>query len=348
MMRLLLCLCFAFASCASTYTGHKFDQPFDRTTAEYHIQEARAEYDAGELDIALDRLARLHQTSSIDPALRKQAGGLLNDTCVAVIAQLLEEGDPDSLDRIYALELPPRLRVEAGIAAARAYLDEGERVQCFKIVRKVERKFPLHHMGLPAGDLLLEAGLSLAADDSTWFLFFSPAKDRALETLDFMVLNYPFHPGCDQALNALAKLYEDANWHERAITNYEDLVAFYPESALAPEAQARIPLLRLYQMDRADNDRAEILRSRDEARTWLERYPNNELSEPMRALFDEAETRLVKNDLVVARFYLRVNEAFGAELHAKRALEEAQYAANEALVKEATLVLEQANALATP
>lgn len=346
MIRLLLCLCLAFTSCAAvTYTGHSFDTPFDRSTAGYHVDQAKAEVAAGELDIALDRLAKLHATPSLDPALRKEAGQLLNDTCVVLIEDLVERGEPNRLDRIFGLELPPRLRVEAGIAAARAYLDDSERVKCFKQVRKVERRFPMHHLRLPAGDLLLEAGLSLAADDSKWFLIFSPAKDRALETLDFMVLNYPFHPGCDQALHALGRLYEDASWAERAITNYEDLIAFHPQSPLAADAEARIPILRLSQMDRADNDRTEILRARDEARDWLARYPQHELSTTMQAVFDEAERRLVENDLVVARFYLRIDEPFGAELHAKRALEEARYAGDAALVETAQGVLDQATSL---
>lgn len=343
MTRLLLPLLLLLVTgCATTYTRHSFDQPFDRSTAEHHIDAAAAEYEAGELDVAIDRLVKLQNTPSIEPSLRKRAGQLLNDTCVRLIDELLAAGEPELLERVYALEMPPRLRVEAGIAAARAFLDEGERVQCFKTVRKVEREFPLHHLRLPAGDLLLEAGLSLAADDTTWFLFFSPARDRALESLEFMVLNYPGHPGCDQALFALAQLYVDASWSQRAITNYSDLVAFYPNSPLAPEAQARIPLLRLEQMELPENDRTEVVRSRDEAQAWLERYPDHALAPAVRSVFDEAERRLVLNDLVVARFYLRIDEPFGAELHARRALEEAEYAGQPELIAEAQSVFEEA------
>jgi len=334
------------ASCISTtYTGHDFDEPFSLETAPEHIQKAEAEIAAGDTEIALDRLIELHQTPSIDPADRKVAGQLLNDTCVLLIDQLVEEEHPSRLKRLFNLDLPPRLRVEAGIAAARAYLNDSERVKCFKMVRKVEDKFPMHHLRMQAGDLLLEAGLSLAADDSTWFLFFSPAKDRALETLDFLVLNYPFHPGCDQAYQALAKLYEDADWQERAIRNYEDLVAFQPDSPLAPEAEARIPLLRLSQMTRADNDRSEMVRARDEASAWLERHAGHPLEEPVRGVLSDAEQMLVKNDLVNARFYLRVHEPFGASLHAKRALEEAKIAKDQDLIDEATALVNEADAM---
>lgn len=343
---LLALFSLAFASCISTtYTGHKFDEPFTLETAPEHIQEAEAEIAAGETEVALDRLIELHQTSSIDPADRKVAGQLLNDTCMQLIGQLVEEEHPSRLKRIFNLDLPPRLRVEAGIAAARAYLNDGERVKCFKMVRKVEDKFPMHHLRMQAGDLLLEAGLSLAHDDSKWFLFFSPAKDRALETLDFMVLNYPFHPGCDQAYQALAQLYEDAAWQERAIRNYEDLVAFQPDSPLAPEAEARIPLLRLEQMERADNDRSEMVRARDEAAAWLERYPGHPLEEPVRGVLADAERMLIENDLINARFYLRVHEPFGASLHAKRALEEAQIADDADLITEASGVVAEAEAM---
>ena len=336
-----------FASCISTtYTGHSFDEPFTKETAPEHIAKAQVEIAAGKTEVALDRLIELHQTPSIDPADRKVAGQLLNDTGVELIEQLVAEEHPSRLKRIFSLDLPPRLRVEAGIASARAYLNDGERVKSFKMVRKVEDKFPMHHLRMQAGDILLEAGLSLAADDSTWFLFFSPAKDRALEVLDFLVLNYPFHPGCDQAYRALAVLYEDADWQERAIRNYEDLVAFQPDSPLAPEAEARIPLLRLSQMERADNDRAEMLRARDEAAAWLERHPGHPLEEPVRGVLTDAERMLIQNDLIVARFYLRVDEPFGARLHAERALEKAQLASIDDLITEATSVVAEADALA--
>lgn len=334
------------ASCVTTtYTGHKFDEPFTRENAPEHITKAQAEIAAGEDEIALDRLIELHQTKSLDPASRKVAGQLLNTTCVKLIAKLVDEERPSRLKRLFNLDLPPRLRVEAGVAGARAYLNDSERVKCFKMLRSVEEKFPLHHLRMPAGDLLLECGLSLANDDSRWFLFFSPAKDRALETLDFLVLNYPFHPGCDQAYQALAVLYEDAGWQERAIRNYEDLVAFHPRSPLTPLAEARIPLLRLAQMDRPDNDRSQILRARDESAAWLARYPEHPHADAVRGVLDDAERRLVENDLISARFYLRVKAPFGAALHARRAQEEAQLAKAEDLMGEAANLLAQAEAL---
>jgi len=347
-LRLALALCLlSAASCVTTtYTGHKFDEPFNRDTAPEHIEKAQAEIASGDGEVALDRLIELHQTPSLDPASRKVAGQLLNDTCITLIAQLVDEEHPSRLKRLFSLDLPPRLRVEAGVAAARAYLNDGERVKCFKMLRSIEEKFPMHHLRMLAGDLLLECGLSLAGDDTRWFLFFSPAKDRALETLDFLVLNYPFHSGCDQAYWALAQLYEDSGWQERAIRNYEDLVAFHPTSPMAPEAEARIPLLRLSQMERADNDRAEMLRARDEGAAWLARYPDHPRGEDVRAVLLDAERRLVLNDLITARFYLRVKESFGATLHARRAKEEAQLASASDLFDEADEVLAKAEALA--
>ena len=313
------------ASCISTtYTGHDFDEDFTPVNAPEHVLKAKAEIADGEMEIALDRLIELHQTPSLDPATRKEAGELLEITFLTLVDHLLEVNSPARLKRLFNLELPPRLRVTAGVAAGRAYLDDDERVKSFKMLRKVEQTFPMHHLRVPAGDLLLEAGISLATDTSTWFLIFSPAQDRGMEVLDFLVLNYPSHPGCDRAYAALADLYENARWHERAIQNLEDLVAFHPNSPLASRAEARIPLLRLERLLRNDNDRNEVLRAREEAAAWLTRHPGDELETDVRALLLKCSERLVENDLVTARYYLRIDESYGATLHAERAWKEAQ------------------------
>jgi len=344
--RALLAVALLATSCVTTtYTGHSFDEAFDRGTAPAHIQSALAEIEAGETEVALDRLIRLHQTPSIAPVDRKVAGDLLNSTCVTLIGELEEAGKAGRLKRIFKLEVPPRLRIEAGIAAAQAYLDDEERVKCFRQVRSVEDAFPMHHLRMQAGDLLLQTGLSLATDNSRWFLFFSPARDRALEVLDYMVLHYPFHPGCDLAYQALGELYEAADWDYRAIARYEDLVAYHPDSNLAPVAEARVPLLRLAQMDRSDYDRHEVLRAREEAASWLGRYPDHELAGEVGALVIDASRRLVENDLNVARFYLRVDEAYGARLHAERAREEAEIQGLDELGLDAIGLLERAATL---
>ena len=347
--RLVAALAPLLVACtATTYSGHGFDEEFDRTTAPGHIADARTEIAAGDLEKALDRLIELHQTPSIDPEDRAVAGDLLNSTCVTLIERLLEETRPSRLKRIFKLEVPPRLRVEAGIAAAEAYLDDDERVKSFRTVREVEDAFPMHHLRMQAGDLLLRGGLSLATDDSVWFLFFSPAKDRAMEVLDYLVLTYPFHPGCDLAYQTLGQLYEDTGWDYRAIARYEDLVAYHPDSPLAVEVEARIPLLRLAQMDRDDYDRNEVLRARDEAAAWLGRYPEHPLRAEVEAVLGDAARRLVRGDLAVARFYLRVDEGFGARLHAERARREAELLGDADLVAEADGLVADADALEGP
>jgi outer membrane protein assembly factor BamD (BamD/ComL family) len=326
MKRVLLSIALVLcsASCTTTtYTGHDFDEDFTPSNAAQHVDKAKAEIENGELEIGLDRLIELHQTPSLDPTTRKEAGELLEVTLLQLIDLLIESESPNRLKRLFNLELPPRLRVTSGIAAGRAYLADEERVKCFKMLRKVEETFPMHHLRMPAGDLLLEAGLSLANDETTWLYLFSPAQDRALEVLDFMVLNYPSHPGCDSAYAALADLYESSSWNERAIQNLEDLVAFHPNSALAVRAEARIPLLRMERLRRSDHDRSEILRAREEAASWLSRFPDHELEPDVRALLYKCSSRLVENDLITARYYLKIEENYGATLHAERAWKEA-------------------------
>ena len=88
-----------------------------------------------------------------------------------------------------------------------------------------------------------------------------------------------------------------------------------------------------------------MIRARDELEAWLGRHPGHELEGSVRELLAEARRRVVENDLHVARFYERIENAFGTQYHASRALDAARVAEDPELIARCEALLQAATEL---
>jgi outer membrane protein assembly factor BamD (BamD/ComL family) len=334
-----LLLALAGLSCASI--GGKNDPVgvLDRESAVRHLDQARADVERGELELALERLLAVRRTASLVPEDRAVAEELLDRTVERLIERDRSADDAaDRLEWLFEQELPTRLRARAGVLAAEEKLEKGERVGAFKMIKRVERALPAHPERALAGDLLARTGFSLAADPGRYLLFLS-YRSRGIEALEYLVVNYPFDPRCDQAYATLAELYRERDDLDAAIARAEDLLVFHPESPYAASAEAHLPYLRLLRLQRDDYDRGELVLAREELDRWLERHPGHELEAWVREVRAECLQRLARSDLVVARFYERIESPWGARLHAERALEEARTGGADQELREAEELL---------
>jgi tetratricopeptide (TPR) repeat protein len=254
---------------------------------------------------------------------------LLERAAEARIEQLsLPGSDPDELADMLELELPRQIAVTAAIRAARMMFEQGDRMDAYRLIKKTDTKFPLHHERIAAGDLLYEVGASLAADKSS-FLGMFKMTDDAQEVLEYLILYYPWAAECDRAYATLAAIYEDEEEWELAIERHEKLVLNHPGSDLRVTSQAAVPRLRLASLRSPEYDRGEMLHAKSELEEWLRSYPGHEFENHVRLLLSDCMRRLSDNDLIVARFYRTVDNEYGARRHAERALEEARAAQDE-------------------
>jgi hypothetical protein len=218
--------------------------------------------------------------------------------------------------------------VTAAVRAAVLLRDRGEPMEAFELIKRVDAKFPLHHERVAAGDLLAGIGLSLAKDEPT-FLGLFDTRDEAQEVLEYLILNAPWCPRCDEAYATLAELYaQDEEWR-LAIERLEQLVLHHPASPLVPSARLRIPSIRLEAHKSPEYDRSELLRARRELEAWLRDHPGDERQREARVQLADCLLRLADSDLAIAEFYRRVDDPYGARLHAERAVEEALAAGDE-------------------
>jgi outer membrane protein assembly factor BamD (BamD/ComL family) len=290
------------------------------------IESARKELAAGRTDRALSWMRAAVLAENLPTAEREEVQSLLEECAAKRIEELSKPGaDPSDLAELVDLDLPRQLAVTAGIEAARRMIEKNELVDAFEIIQKVDTKYPLHHERQQAGEVLGEIGLRLSKDYSH-FLIFYDRQDDAQKVLEYLILNYPRAPRCDEAYATLARIYTDERNWSLAIDRLQKLLLNHPTSPLCISAQAEIPSLRLRSIASPEYDRSAVLKAREELEAWLRSHSGEAIETKVRLDLADCLRRLSDSDLGIAKFYGRVHNPTGAHFHAERAAKEAREA----------------------
>lgn len=294
----------------------------------------------GRPELAFDRLRVARETRGLDPGLRGHLSALLERASAELIEELSSgDADADRLASFLDMELPRQIAVTAAVRAAALRVAEGEQRLAFRLIQRLDEKYPTHHERAAAGAVLADAGLSLAADDGHFLGLFAK-RDNAKPILSYLTINYPSEPRCDEAYATLAAIDEENGmWHD-AILAHEDLLMWHSDSPLAPASQARIPHLRLVALSSPEYDQRELIWARNDLEIWLADF-GTESAEAAQVQGDLEDTlrRLVESDLSIASFYRRVDNDYGRQLHAHRALGNARELSDGRLISRATEML---------
>lgn len=289
------------------------------------IERSEAALARGDSALAIDWMRSAVRASGLEPEQRDRAQILLERACAQRIAELAADPEgADELSELVDIDLPRQLAVEAGLRAAERMVAEDRGLDAFEVLKKLDTKFPLHHERQRAGDLMCAIGLE-AIQDGPGFLGFWSTRDEGQAVLEYVILKAPQARRCDEAYRALYTLYADDHEWELAVDRAEKLVLYHPGSPLRAEAQASVPRLRLASIKSPEYDRGQITKARFELEQWLSTYAGkSDLEEGVRVDLGDALRRLSDNDLIVSRYYHRIDSAQGARFHATRAIEEAR------------------------
>jgi hypothetical protein len=299
------------------------------------LTEAQAALARDDAQRAVELLGPASRSVGLTPEMRDQVQLELEKSAERRIQQLsTPESDPDELADMVELELPRQISVEAGLAAARRYVELGEPMDAYDLLKKLDDKFPLHHERVASGNLMADIGLALTNDTPTLFGWFDTLGESQ-EVLEYVILKTPWAKRCDEAYMALSVSYEKDQNYRLAIERAEGLVLNHPGSPLAVPAQARVPQLRLRMLASTEYDREELNVARQELQEWLVRHGGNELEMTVRIELGDCLRRLCESDLLISKFYDTVDNPFGARRHAQRAIEEARDAGDEERLKKA-------------
>lgn len=260
-----------------------------------------------------------------------------------LLQELIDQDAPPAYYlRLIEAGLQRNLAVRSRIAQARSYLNRGERLKSYRLIKALDREFPFHAERASSGDVLADAGLDLAGDRDRYALLFRYRR-LAPEVLEYLTTQYPTHEAGPLAYTELAQLYVEVGELELAIQRHEDLVVYFGDSPKVPTSRARIPALRLDLIGRSDFDRRPIELARQELESWLDTYAGEarEEEDGVRQNLLLSIRQLSEHDSIVAGFYRTVDNASGAELHARRALELAREGGSEKQIEAAQETLDQ-------
>lgn len=313
-----------FSACSATGGLFSGEDALDPDEVPAALAEAEAALARDDAQASVELLVPASRAVGLAPELRDRVQVDLEKSAQRRIAQLSgPDSDPDDLAALVDLELPRQIAVQAGLAAARRYVDTGVPVEAYDLLKRLDDRFPLHHERVASGNLMADIGLSLTDDTPTLFGWFDTLGE-AQEILEYVILKTPWARRCDEAYMALSVLYENDEEWRLAIERAEGLVLNHPASPLAIPAQARVPALRLAMIASPEYDRQELDRARQELQEWLVTHGANELEPKVRLDLADCLARLCESDLEISRFYDTVGNAFGAQRHARRAIEEAR------------------------
>jgi outer membrane protein assembly factor BamD (BamD/ComL family) len=325
-------------SCGATRLAQQAEARYTPEQVPAVLELARAAVETQtDLERTLTNVRSARSTGGLTPELRLEVQNVLEATTRAVIAH---SQDADLLEAIMGVDVPRQLAVEAGLRSAELLFHEGERMGAFRLIKRMDSKFPQHHERSAAGGLLGEIGFNLAEDDGSYGLIFK-YRSLAGEVLEYLVMNYPSHPGGDQTLWTLGSLYQEQRELDLAIEKNQDLLLWFPTSSLAPLAQARIPHLRLMIHGDPKYDRATLVQAHGELQDWLNEYRAHESESAVRSDMVDATRRLADSDLILAQFYATLGSAEGVQLHARRALAEAREGGDPSQVQKADELLRE-------
>lgn len=289
------------------------------------IEKCETALERGDTESAIEWMRAASRATGMPVEKRDRVQILLETACARRIEELSSNphGAKD-LASMVDIDLPRQLAVEAGLRAATQMIADGDGLDAYDVLKRLDTRFPLHHERQRAGDLMCDIGLTAIADAPGFMGFFSD-HDEGQAILEYVILNAPWARRCDEAYWALTAYYEEDRSWDLAIDRAEKLVLNHPLSPLRARAQAQVPHLRLGSIKSPEYDRGAIEKARLELQQWLASYAGkDELEEGVRIDLGDALRRLSDNDMIVSHFYDRVDDAYGARFHAERAIAEAR------------------------
>ncbi|MCA9001637.1 MAG: hypothetical protein KDB61_06930 [Planctomycetes bacterium] len=339
------CMVLCLVACQSS-KGPSYDLPDSYALDQISRVIAAADQDLsedGNAGLAFARLQVAHETAGAKGQVGQRLESARSNAAEAFLKELqAQDAPPAYFYRLIDAGLQRNLAVRARIAQARSYLNRGERMKAYRKIKAMDLEYPFHAEREASGNVLADAGLSLAKDPRRYSLFFRYRK-LAPELLEYLVAQYPTHPAGPEAYTHLARLYVESNELELAIQRHEDLVVYFGDSDRVPFSRARIPALRLDLIRRADFDRHPMELARAECESWLDTYGGQGFEEEdgVRQNLLLAIRQLAAHDRVVSGFYRTVDNDYGAEFHARRALELAREGGSEEQIEDAQVLLDK-------
>lgn len=213
----------------------------------------------------------------------------------------------------------PARRAEHMFWAAECALGEQEYYHAYLLYLRLRRDYPSTRLMPRAVERIFLVGRLFcegAATKPSW-LFGIALTDRAfgIKILERFQKARERHGLSDDALHYVALARLDLDEWELAIDSWEKLQQVYPDREWAETAEYRVALTTLQMSEGPAYDKVPIRSALKRLRRYVQRHPTgNHVGEAQKRL-REVEEGLARHQLDVARFYLRRDKYYSADIY---------------------------------
>jgi outer membrane protein assembly factor BamD len=141
-------------------------------------------------------------------------------------------------------------------------------------------------------------------------LGFLPTKDydKAVETFQAIIDNYPYSDYSVQAELKIADTYYEQGKWEEALSYYRDFAELHPTHERVPYSVLRSALSRRNEALESNRDQTNTKKALEHLDVLLTRYPYTPEAQEAEQIWREMRTRLAKHEMGVGDFYMSHEE----------------------------------------
>lgn len=173
----------------------------------------------------------------------------------------------------------------------------------------------------PADELYEEGVKKLAGRKILW-LFTYIDYDAAIETFQSIIDNYPFSEFEEKAQLKIADAYFDDERYEEALAYYQEFADQHSTDPRAPGALLRAAQCHYEQIESIDRDQGAARKATTALEALIQQHPYAEETRQGEEMLVELRTRLARNMLHIADFYLEREHWQSAASRYRRVLDE--------------------------
>jgi outer membrane protein assembly factor BamD len=182
-------------------------------------------------------------------------------------------------------------------------------------------KTPTFEEVKPANELY-EEGLRILEGRRILWMFTLISYDKAIDTFQSIIDNYPYSDYEQKALLRIADAYFDDHRYEEALAYYQDFADLHPGHARVPYTLLRAAACHFNQIESIDRDQTATHLAVDALETLIRTYPYAPETRRGEEMMIRLRTRLALNMLLIADFYLDRTQWQSAAVRYRRVLDE--------------------------
>lgn len=183
------------------------------------------------------------------------------------------------------------------------------------------QKVPTFEEIKPADELYAD-GLKILEGRRILWMFTLISYDKAIETFQAIIDNFPYSEYEQKALLKIADAYFDDHRYEEALAYYQDFADLHPGHEQVPYTLLRAALCHFNQIESLDRDQTSTHLATDALETLIRKHPYAKETREGEEMMIELRTRLALNMLQIADFYLDRTHWQSAAVRYRRVLDE--------------------------